>query len=83
MTWEVIARAFALKVVARKGQEISRKPMVKALMWVTPSIARWDFGGMSWMSWFSSFSWGEMGGGGKWIGRFGDVTGVLQPSKKL
>ena len=51
MTWEVIARAFALKVVARKGPEISRKPMVKALMWVTPSIARWDFGEMSWMSW--------------------------------
>ena len=42
MTWEVIARAFALKVVARKGPEISRKPMVKALMRVTPSIARWD-----------------------------------------
>ena len=42
MTWEVIAKVFASKVVARKGQEISRKPMVKALMLVTPSIARWD-----------------------------------------
>ena len=49
VTWEVIAKVFASKVVARKGQEISRKPMVKALVWVTPSIARWGNSMDPWM----------------------------------
>ena len=70
MTWEVIATVFVLKVVARKGQEISRKLMVKALMWVTPSIARWgNFHGS--MDDFVLLK------------QWGGVTEVFQPTKKL